>query len=90
MGFPVSFPKEIQWVRGKIARYPWLFDFVSTWAKAEQQQLTFHERMRLTQREDYYSNTALGGALDDIRPNKSFLGFHPHGCLANAWPHLES
>lgn len=30
---------------------------------------------------DYYSFTALRGALDDIRPNKSFLGFHPHGCL---------
>lgn len=49
--------------QGKIPRYPWLFNFVSTWAK------------------DYYSNTALRGALDDIRPNKSFLGFHPHGCL---------
>jgi hypothetical protein len=33
-------------------------------------------------RQDYYSNTALRGALDDIRPNKSFLGFHPHGRLA--------
>eukprot|EP00913_Durusdinium_trenchii_P018923 g17781.t1 len=49
--------------RGKIQPRPWLFKYVSTWAK------------------DYYSSTALRGALDDIRPEKSFLGFHPHGCL---------
>eukprot|EP00434_Breviolum_minutum_P023151 symbB.v1.2.020426.t1/scaffold1653.1/size107518/7 len=48
---------------GKIARNPWLFDFVSSKAKG------------------FYSATALRGALDDIRPDKSFLGFHPHGCL---------
>lgn len=48
---------------GKIARHPWLFDFVSSRAKG------------------FYSATALRGALDDIRPSKSFLGFHPHGCL---------
>lgn len=34
-------------------------------------------------RQDYYSRTALKGALDDIRPNKSFFGFHPHGCLVS-------
>ena len=33
--------------------------------------------------QDYYSRTALKGALDDIRPNKSFFGFHPHGCLVS-------
>lgn len=30
---------------------------------------------------DYYSQTALRGALDDIRPGRSFFAFHPHGCL---------
>jgi len=25
----------------------------------------------------------LRGALDDIRPDKSFLGFHPHGILTH-------
>mmetsp|Transcript_135742 Transcript_135742/g.192026 ORF Transcript_135742/g.192026 Transcript_135742/m.192026 type:complete len:373 (+) Transcript_135742:42-1160(+) len=49
---------------GKIARRPWLFNYVSTWAK------------------DFYAETALRGALDDIRPSKSFFGFHPHGCLS--------
>ncbi|CAJ1342636.1 unnamed protein product [Effrenium voratum] len=49
--------------QGEIPRIPWLFHFVSTWAK------------------DFYSEAALRGALQDIRPNKSFLGFHPHGCL---------
>ncbi|OLQ04527.1 Diacylglycerol O-acyltransferase 2 [Symbiodinium microadriaticum] len=49
---------------GKIARRPWLFEYVSTWAK------------------DFYAETALRGALDDIRPTKSFFGFHPHGCLS--------
>ncbi|CAJ1391032.1 unnamed protein product, partial [Effrenium voratum] len=47
--------------QGEIPRIPWLFHFVSTWAK------------------DFYSEAALRGALQDIRPNKSFLGFHPHG-----------
>ncbi|CAE7309734.1 AWAT1, partial [Symbiodinium sp. KB8] len=30
---------------------------------------------------DFYTETGLRGALHDIRPAKSFLGFHPHGCL---------
>ncbi|CAE7536874.1 mggB [Symbiodinium pilosum] len=30
---------------------------------------------------DFYTETALRGALSDIRPTKSFFGFHPHGCL---------
>ena len=36
-------------------------------------------RCRLFQ--DFYAETALRGALDDIRPTKSFFGFHPHGSL---------
>jgi len=30
---------------------------------------------------DFYTETGLRGALHDIRPTKSFFGFHPHGCL---------
>jgi 2-acylglycerol O-acyltransferase 2 len=34
---------------------------------------------------DYYKQTCLRGALGDIRPTKSFFGFHPHGCLAGGF-----
>jgi len=33
----------------------------------------------------FYAKTELKGALDDLRPTKSFYSFHPHGCLSAGW-----
>ena len=59
---------------GSIRPQPWLFDYVARWAKDPSAGSS-----AALERQDYYANTALRGDLSDIRPTKSFFGFHPHG-----------
>jgi len=34
---------------------------------------------------DFYSRAEIRGALGDLRPERTFYAFHPHGCLSAGW-----